>query len=150
MERAGGLAALQSMSSASILQASNNDRHTPTLVHCLPGSCLFKADVVLNKYEIIVYLVGRGCCIIACKMAKNPLKIDVHFGQKAVYAASKGESLYIVAQCLYIVVRDRAESKVTCTRVRYVSDLRYVSKIQTRYTPTYHLQWKTRLVVQFL
>ena len=36
----------------------------------------------------------------------------------------------------YDVIGFRAESKVTCTRVRYVSELRYVSKIKTRYTPS--------------
>ena len=37
----------------------------------------------------------------------------------------------------------RAESKVPCTRVRYVSDIGYVSKTQTRYTPSYDSQCKT-------
>ena len=37
----------------------------------------------------------------------------------------------------------RAESKVPCTRVRYVSDLGYVSKTQTRYTPSYDSQCNT-------
>ena len=37
-------------------------------------------------------------------------------------------------------VATRAESKVPCARVRYVSDVGYVSKIQTRYTPSYDSQ----------
>ena len=41
----------------------------------------------------------------------------------------------------------RAESKVPCTRVRYVSDLGYVSKTQTRYTPSYDSQCNTLPVI---
>ena len=41
----------------------------------------------------------------------------------------------------------RAESKVPCTRVRYVSDLGYVSKTQTRYTPSYDSHCKTLQVL---
>ena len=37
----------------------------------------------------------------------------------------------------------RAESKVPCTRVRYVSDLGYVSKTQTHYTPSCDSHCKT-------
>ena len=58
-------------------------------------------------------------------VAKNP------DGPRRLFA-TVGDSLQI-----------RAESKVPCTRVRYVSDLGYVSKTQTRYTPSYDSQCNT-------
>ena len=55
-----------------------------------------------------------------------------------------------VSTCIVLfenVIKTRAESKVPCTRVRYVSDLGYVSKTQTRYTPSYDSQCNTLPVI---